>query len=140
MKNQIRINVQEMVAKAEAEIQTITAAEALAMQGDPQVVMVDLRDVRELRHGFIPGSFHAPRGMLEFWVDPDCPYFHEIFASGKRFVFYCNLGWRSALATKAVQDMGLTNVCHLGGGIEAWKEAGGPLEYKERKEKENRAS
>ena len=88
---------------------------------------VDLRDVRELeREGMIPGAFHAPRGMLEFWVDPDSPYFKDVFGSGRTFVFYCQSAWRSALATRAVQEMGLEPVCHLEGGFQAWKEAGHP--------------
>lgn len=124
-------SVKQLVEAAEADIETISVDEALKLQDDPDVVIVDLRDVRELKHeGFIPGAFHAPRGLLEFWVDPDSPYHNEIFASGKRFLFYCGLGWRSALATKAVQDMGLERVCHIGGGFEAWVEAGGPVEKK----------
>jgi len=84
--------------------------------------------VRELeRDGMIPGAFHAPRGMLEFWVDPASPYFKEVFGSGRRFVFYCASGWRSALATAAVQDMGLEPVCHIDGGFNGWKAAGGPV-------------
>ncbi|MCB0163803.1 MAG: rhodanese-like domain-containing protein [Anaerolineae bacterium] len=127
---------QQFVAEAEAEIETISVEEALKLHGDPDVVIVDVRDVRELkREGFIPGSFHAPRGMLEFWVDPDSPYFHNIFSSGKRFVFYCNLGWRSALVTKVMQDMGLERVSHIGGGFDAWRQAGGPIEKKEAKAK-----
>ena len=95
---------------------------------DQEVVVVDIRDVRELqREGRIPGSFHAPRGMIEFWIDPDSPYYKEIFGTGKRFVFHCASGWRSALVTQAVTQMGLTPVAHIGGGFKAWKEAGGPV-------------
>jgi rhodanese-related sulfurtransferase len=71
--------------------------------------------------------------MLEFWIDPDSPYYKEIFGSGKRFVFYCQSGWRSALATQTVQHMGLANVCHIEGGFRAWSEAGHPIETVERK-------
>ena len=86
-------------------------------------------DPRELeREGKIPGAFHAPRGMLEFWVDPESPYYKDVFAPGKTFVFYCQSGWRSALATRTVQDMGLPNVCHVGGGYRAWKDAGADTE------------
>ncbi len=93
-----------------------------------------MRDVRELwREGTIPGAFHAPRGMLEFWVDPESPYAREVFQSGKRFLFFCAMDWRSALATKAVQDMGLAPVCHLEGGFTAWREAGHPVEKREPK-------
>ena len=97
---------------------------------------VDLRDVRELwREGLIPGAYHCPRGMLEFWIDPDSIYYRDIFASGKKFLFYCNLGWRSALAAQISQRMGLTPVAHIGGGFDAWREAGGPVAQKERKQR-----
>ena len=94
---------------------------------------MDIRDIRELhREGLIPGSYHAPRGMLEFWIDPESPYHKDIFTSGKRLVFYCASGWRSALATKTVQDMGLKNVCHIDGGLAAWRHEGGQVEKKEK--------
>ena len=89
---------------------------------------VDIRDVRELdKLGTVPGSLHAPRGMLEFWVDPESPYHREAFSCGDRLVLYCAAGWRSALATKTLQDMGLDKVCHIGGGFSAWVEAGGAV-------------
>lgn len=120
--------VRQMVAEAEAKIRKLSVDEALAKHGDPNVVFVDLRDVRELeRDGMIAGAFHAPRGMLEFWVDPESPYYKEIFGSGKEFVFYCAAAWRSALATATVQDMGLPRVCHLEGGFTEWKKRGGPI-------------
>ena len=119
----------DLLDEANAAIRTIPTAEAIALQGDPAVVFVDLRDVRELeREGMIPGAFHATRGMLEFWVDPTSPYYKDVFGSGKRFVFYCQSGWRSALATKTVQDMGLAPVAHIEGGFGSWKKAGGPAE------------
>jgi len=131
MSLEIKTGYKALVAQAEAEIETISIDQALELQYDPNVQFVDLRDVRELkREGFIPGSFHAPRGMLEFWIDPESPYYKDIFASGKRFVFYCNLGWRSALAAQIVQQMGLTPVCHIEGGFDAWKAAGGPVATK----------
>ena len=118
-----------LVTEAEAEIQTLTVEQAVGLHGDAGVVFVDLRDPREVqREGRIPGAFSCPRGMLEFWVDPDSPYAKPIFAEPKRFVFYCASGWRSALATKTVQDMGLENVAHVGGGYTAWKAAEGPTE------------
>lgn len=121
--------VKEMVAEANAEIETITAQDALKLKDDPNVVLVDLRDIRELnRDGRVPGAFHAPRGMLEFWVDPESPYYKEIFGSGKKFAFFCAGGMRSALAAQAVQRMGLEPVCHIEGGFRAWKEAGGPID------------
>jgi len=130
----MKIGFRELVERAEAEIETISAEKALSLYETDDVVMVDLRDVRELyREGMIPGALHAPRGLLEFWIDPDSPYYNPIFAPGKKFVFYCNLGWRSALATQVVQVMGLENVCHIEGGFDAWKAAGGPVQAKEKK-------
>jgi rhodanese-related sulfurtransferase len=124
----------QLVAEAEKEIETLGIEAALALHGDEDVVFVDLRDVRELwREGTIPGAFHCPRGLLEFWIDPDSIYYRDIFASGKKFLFFCNLGWRSALAAQICQQMGLTPVAHIGGGFDAWKEAGGPVAEKEKK-------
>ena len=124
----------QLVKQAEEEIETIRIDEAIALHGDDDVVFVDLRDVRELwREGMIPGAFHCPRGMLEFWIDPDCMYYKDVFASGKKFIFYCNLGWRSALAAQLSQQMGLTPVAHIEGGLDAWKKANGPVAMKERK-------
>jgi rhodanese-related sulfurtransferase len=121
--------VKELVAEASAEIQTISASDAVRLKDDPEVVLVDLRDIRELnRDGKVPGAFHAPRGMLEFWVDPESPYYKEVFGSGKKFVFFCAGGMRSALAAQTVQRMGLEPVCHIEGGFRAWQEAGGPVE------------
>jgi rhodanese-related sulfurtransferase len=118
-----------LIDAANAEIETLSVAEAMALHGDPQVVFVDIRDIRELgREGRMPGAVHAPRGMLEFWVDPDSPYHKPVFGEDKRFVFFCAAGWRSALATKTVQDMGLTRVAHIDGGFGAWKAQGGPVD------------
>jgi rhodanese-related sulfurtransferase len=124
----------QLVADAEKEIETISVRDALELHGSGDVVFVDLRDVRELwREGSIPDAFHCPRGMLEFWIDPDCIYYKDIFACGKKFIFYCTLGWRSALAAQLSQQMGLTPVAHIGGGFDAWKQAGGPVAHKEPK-------
>jgi rhodanese-related sulfurtransferase len=99
------------------------------MLGRDDVLFVDLRDPREReREGAIPGAFSCTRGMLEFWIDPESPYHKAEFASGKRFVFFCAGGWRSALATATAQDMGLDKVCHIDGGFGAWRKAGGPVE------------
>jgi rhodanese-related sulfurtransferase len=123
-----------LVAEAEDEIETIGVREALELHGSDDVIFVDLRDVRELwREGLIPGAFHCPRGMLEFWIDPDSIYYRDIFACGKKFLFYCNLGWRSALAAQISQQMGLTPVAHLGGGFDAWRQAGGPVARKDKR-------
>ncbi|MCY3969146.1 MAG: rhodanese-like domain-containing protein [Acidobacteria bacterium] len=119
--------IRQLVAEADAVIETVTVDEARERQAQGAVI-VDLRDIRErAREGFIPGSFHAPRGMIEFWVDPVSPYFKDIFGSGRDFIFHCASGWRSALATKAVQDMGLEPVSHIGGGFTAWKKAEAPV-------------
>ena len=124
-----------MVEAAEAKIRTISATEAIGRMGSDDVVFVDLRDVRELqREGGIPGAFHCPRGLLEFWIDPESPYHHRIFAEPKEFVFFCNLGWRSARAADIAQQMGL-KTCHIDGGYEAWKAAGGETEERKRKHK-----
>ncbi|MBK7899925.1 MAG: rhodanese-like domain-containing protein [Azonexus sp.] len=119
---------QQLIAEARTRIRTLSLDEARAKFDDPEVVFVDIRDVRELeREGMIPGAFHAPRGMLEFWVDPDSPYYKDIFGSGKEFVLYCQSAWRSSLATAALQDMGLAPIAHIEGGFKAWKTAGHPV-------------
>ena len=127
-------SAQELVAVAEREIVTLTLDEVRVAMHDPNTVIVDIRDVRELwREGKIPGALHSPRGMNEFWIDPACEYHKPVYASGKRFVLYCAAAWRSALEAKMFQDMGLTNVAHMAGGFTAWKEAGMPVEIVERK-------
>jgi rhodanese-related sulfurtransferase len=131
---QIRKSVQQMVLEASREIETLTVEQARALLGQPGVTFIDLRDPRELwREGGIPGAVSVPRGMLEFWIDPASPYHKSFFASGNRFVLFCGGGWRSALATRTAQDMGLTPVCHIEGGFGAWKSAGAPVEAVERK-------
>ncbi len=127
--------VRQLVDEANAEIETVSIEEAQRRLGDEDTVFVDLRDIRELwRDGTISGAFHSPRGMLEFWVDPESPYHKPVFASGKSFLFYCGSGWRSALATKAVADMGLARVAHIEGGFGAWKKAGGAIDAVEKKD------
>ena len=125
---EITRGIKELIEEANAEIETLGIGDAIAAHGDVDTVIVDLRDVRELaREGKVPGCLHVPRGMLEFWIDPDSPYFKDVFNEDKRFVFYCSKGWRSALATQTAQRMGLKRVCHIDGGFEAWKQAGGPV-------------
>ena len=136
MTSTITTGYQKLLDEARKEIAELTAADAIELHGDPDVVFVDLRDPREIAiDGRIPGSFHAPRGMLEFWIDPASPYFKPVFGEDKRFVFHCAAGWRSALATQTVQAMGLKPVAHIEGGLKAWKEAGGPVEVVEEKAK-----
>jgi len=131
---ELKKGCKDLVAEANEKIRTIPTADAIARHGDPDVVFVDLRDVRELqREGMIPGAVHAPRGMIEFWVDPKSPYYKDVFGSGKEFYFYCASAWRSALATRAVQEMGLEPVAHIEGGFGAWKKAGGPVGEKPEK-------
>lgn len=128
MPQQIVKGYKSLVAEAEAEIETLSVEAAKGLLGAPDVVLVDLRDPRELeREGKMPGAFHCPRGMLEFWIDPESPYHKPVFAEDKRFVFFCGGGWRSALAAKAAQDMGLKPVAHIAGGFSAWKKAGAPV-------------
>jgi rhodanese-related sulfurtransferase len=118
-----------LVAEANSKIETIPTDAAKALVGKDDVVLVDLRDPRELeREGKIPGAFHCPRGMLEFWIDPESPYHKPIFAEDKKFVFFCGGGWRSALAAATAQEMGLKPVAHIEGGFGAWKKAGGVVE------------
>ncbi len=127
--------IRQLCADAEEQIETWSVEDAKAHIDDENCVFIDIRDVRELwREGTIPGSKHMPRGMLEFWVDPESPYAREIFQEDKRFVFFCAGGLRSALATLSVQDMGLNPVCHIAGGFGAWKAAG--YEIEERKPKQ----
>lgn len=125
----MKIGFRELIDRAEQEIERIDPAAAQELVAKGEIRLIDLRDRRELeREGRIPGAFHCPRGMLEFWIDPDSPYFKPVFAEKQRFVFYCAMGWRSALATKTAQDMGLHPVAHLAGGFAAWREAGLPVE------------
>jgi rhodanese-related sulfurtransferase len=129
MTQKVTVTARDLVAKAEAEVETLTAADAVKLAGRDDVVLVDIRDVRELqRDGRVPGAFHCPRGMLEFWIDPTSSYHKPVFAQDKWFVFFCAGGLRSALAAQIAQQMGLKPVAHIGGGFGAWKAAGGPVE------------
>ena len=124
--------IHELCAEAERHIETMTVDQVMAVRDDPNVQLVDIRDIRELwRDGTIPGATHAPRGMLEFWADPASPYYRVEFGSGKKFIFYCAGGMRSALAAFALQRMGLAPVAHMAGGFGAWTKAGGVVEAKE---------
>ena len=121
--------VSQLVADAEAQIEKLDVEQAIALPADSDYLFVDLRDIRELQSvGRIPGALHCPRGLLEFWLDPQSPYHKPELNSGKKLLFYCAVGWRSALATKTAQDMGAQKVAHLAGGFQAWQAAGGPTE------------
>ena len=129
MPQNITIGYRALCDAAEREIETLPAGEAIRLAGRNDTVLVDIRDIRELqREGKVPGAFHCPRGMLEFWIDPQSPYHKAIFADDKKFVFFCAGGLRSALAAQTAQRMGLKPVAHIGGGFGAWKKAGGPVE------------
>ena len=132
---------QVLVEEAMAQVTTHSVAEVQARLADPAVQIVDIRDPRELeRDGTVPGALLAPRGMLEFWVDPASPYFKPVFAyESKQFILFCGAGWRSALATKTLQDMGMTNVAHIDGGFSAWKKAAAPIATMEQHKAESAA-
>ena len=125
----------QMVQESRERIEEIATADLIAMVDDPNVVIVDIRDIRERqRTGFIPGSFHAPRGMIEFWVDPDSPYHKDVFAQeGKKYVFHCASGWRSAITVATLQDMGF-EAAHLKEGFSTWEKQGGPVEQMPKKD------
>ncbi len=132
---QLKTNAADMVKRARDRIEEIETPDLIARLDDPDTVIVDIRDVRERqRVGFIPGSIHAPRGMLEFWIDPESPYHKEVFAQeGKRYVFHCASGWRSALSVATLQDMGF-EAAHLKEGFGTWEKHGGPVEFPPKKD------
>lgn len=124
----LKLSTSDMVKNARSRIEEVEISELIKLVGDENTVIVDIRDIRERqRTGFIPGSYHAPRGMIEFWVDPESPYFKEVFAQDKKYVFHCASGWRSALTVATLQDMGF-EAAHLREGFSKWEENGGPVE------------
>jgi rhodanese-related sulfurtransferase len=130
----LKTSAADMVAVARSRIEEIETTDLIKMMGDPNVVIVDIRDIRERqRGGFIPGSFHAPRGMIEFWVDPASPYHKDIFSEDKKFVFHCASGWRSALTVATLNDMGF-EAAHLKEGFSTWEAQNGPVEKFEKKD------
>ena len=130
----LKLGYQALIAQAMAQIETLPLDQAQKLLNDENIIFVDIRDVRELeREGMIPNAFHAPRGMLEFWVDPDSPYYKPVFGEGKRLVLYCTSAWRSALAAETLQKMGVPSICHLEGGFSAWKKAELPVAEKHSK-------
>jgi rhodanese-related sulfurtransferase len=129
MPQNINIGYKALVDAAEREVETLPIEQAIALAGRPDTVLVDIRDIRELeREGRVPGAFHCPRGMLEFWLDPASQYHKPVFNQDKKYVFFCAGGLRSALAAQTAQRMGLKPVAHIQGGFGAWKKAGGPVE------------
>lgn len=128
MPQTITTGYKALVEAAEREIVTLPATEAVKLASGDDVVLIDIRDIRELqREGKVPGAFHCPRGMLEFWIDPQSTYHKPVFAQDKRYLFFCAAGMRSALAAQTAQHMGLKPVAHIQGGFGAWKAAGGPV-------------
>ena len=131
---ELKVGYKQLVAEAEAQVETVGVGELLSAEQREVLLLIDLRDIRELwREGTIPGSVHVPRGMLEFWVDPESPYFHKAFQEPRPLVLFCNKGWRSAMAAAVCQRMGLSDVRHLQGGFEAWVAAGGEVQPKEKR-------
>ncbi len=129
MPQTISTGFRALIDAAEREIDTLAVEDAIALHGRGDAIFIDVRDARELeREGRVPGAFHCPRGMLEFWIDPQSPYHKPIFAEDKRFVFFCAGGWRSALAAQTAHRMGLHPVAHIKGGFGAWRKTGGPME------------
>lgn len=127
----LKISAAQLVANAKAKIEEVETEDAIALTKDPGVVFVDIRDIRERqRSGFIPGSFHCPRGMAEFWVDPESPYFKDVFAEDKRFIFHCASGWRSALTVATLNEMGF-QAAHLKDGFTDWVKQGGAVKKPE---------
>jgi rhodanese-related sulfurtransferase len=125
----ITVSAMQMVAEADAAVETLSVSEARNLLGRDDVTFIDIRDIREVaRTGTIKGAHHTPRGMLEFWIDPESPYHKPVFAVDHKFVFYCAGGWRSALAAKMAQDMGLQPVAHIEGGMKAWLAAENPID------------
>ncbi|MDB5619222.1 rhodanese-like domain-containing protein [Tardiphaga sp.] len=139
MTQTITRGIKAMIDEANAVVEVMTAADAIAAAKRPDVILVDIRDPREIeRDGRIPGAFSCTRGMLEFWIDPQSPYAKPIFQENKKFIFHCAGGLRSALAAKTAHDMGLAPVAHMAGGFAAWRDAGGAVEMVEpRKAKSN---
>ena len=131
----LKLSSAQMVQNARAQITEIETVDLIAMLDDPDVFIVDIRDIRELgREGKVPDAVHAPRGMLEFWVDPESKYHREVFAQpGKTYIFFCAAAWRSALATRDLQNMGLAPVAHIEGGFAQWRESGLPVNAPEPK-------
>ncbi len=134
MAQNITTGYKALCAAAEEEIETISVEDTVAIKDSDDVVIIDIRDIRELwREGRIPGSVHVPRGMLEFWIDPESPYYKDVFNQDKKYVFHCAGGLRSALAAQAAHRMGLAPVCHMAKGFAGWKATGAPIEEVERK-------
>jgi len=133
MPQNITKGVKALLAEANKVIATMPVSDALSLTNDDKYLFVDLRDIREIqRGGMLPGAFSCPRGMLEFWIDPDSPYHKEVFNQDKTYVFYCASAWRSALAAQTAMEMGLGPVMHLEGGFTEWVKQDGPVEERKK--------
>lgn len=134
MPQKITRGIKELLAEADAVVEVMPVARAKELIGDEGHVFIDIRDIREIqRGGMIPGAHSCPRGMLEFWIDPDSPYHKALFDQDKTYVFYCAGALRSALAAQRAQEMGLAPVLHLEGGFAEWVRQDGPVVERERK-------
>ena len=134
MQQKLNTSVAAMVESAKAAIEEVSVEDAIKAMSEDGVLIVDIRDVRERqREGYIPGSFHCPRGMVEFWIDPESPYYNKKFAEHDRFLFHCAVDWRSALTVETINKMGFDGAAHIKGGFNEWREAGGPVEQPEKK-------
>lgn len=133
MGQNITKGVKALLEEANATVDTMPVEDAKQAYTNDSFVFIDLRDIRELqREGKVPGAFSCPRGMLEFWIDPDSPYHKDVFNQDKTYVFYCASAWRSALSAKIASEMGLAPVAHMAGGFTAWKKSGGEIETVEK--------
>ena len=133
MPNKLKTSVAKMVEEAKASIVEVSVEDAIAQMNNDGVLIVDIRDIRERqREGFIPGSFHCPRGMVEFWIDPESPYYNTKFEENTKFLFHCAVDWRSALTVETINKMGFEGASHIQGGFNAWREHGGPVEKNEK--------
>ena len=126
---------QQLVEEAQKSIETLNSDEIKKLLEDNQITLIDVRDIRELwKEGTIENSKHIPRGMLEFWLDPESTYYqNKKIQNIKKMVLFCALGWRSALATKSLLEMGFKNVAHVNGGFDALKKSGLKVVAKEKK-------
>lgn len=133
MPSKLKKNVANMVEEAKAAIDEVSVEDAIAQIENDDVLIVDIRDIRERqREGFIPGSFHCPRGMVEFWIDPESPYYNKKFEEHTKFLFHCAVDWRSALTVDTINKMGFEGAAHIQGGFNAWRDNGGPVEKNEK--------
>lgn len=133
MSQKLKTGVAALVENAKSSIEEVEVKDAIAESEKDDVLIVDIRDIRERqREGFIPGSFHCPRGMVEFWIDPDSPYYNKKFEEHTRFLFHCAVDWRSALTVDTINKMGFEGAAHIKGGFNAWRDNEGPVEKNEK--------